>query len=385
MNTQIAEYSATAAALAELRTQYLNVTFDVSTSKGLDAAKKARAEIRGYRVALEKKRKEVKAPALERCKLIDDEAERITAELVALENPIDATIKAEETRKEQERQAREEQERHRIAVIQAKIAAITAIISHATGERSANLQVRLLNLQSYVPKAEEFQEFIEAAKTARTETLARLNDMLAAQLAHEEEQERIKAERAELAKLRAEQEAREREQKEREAAERARLDAEERARKARADAEEKARRDAIDAEERAARERIAEEERLARQARLAADREAESLRREEEDRQRVEREKLDAERREIEAKKAEAVAAAVAPTPALADPAPEHPVVFGNTEVWRSRNRVSSAAIAIIDAREMLETFVKKYGDLPEFAVVTEAIQKYFEVANVAG
>lgn len=105
--TPIAEYSETAAALADLRQKYEKVVFQVATKDGMQVAVKARAELRGYRVALEKKRVEIKAPALERTRLIDAEAKRITAELSALEDPIDSLIKQEEGRKERERAERE--------------------------------------------------------------------------------------------------------------------------------------------------------------------------------------------------------------------------------------------------------------------------------------
>lgn len=94
---QITEYNQTAAALTELRSRYVR-QYDVSTTAGMAEAKAARATVRGYRVALEKTRVEIKAPALERTRLIDAEAKRITAELLAIEEPIDAAIKAEERR-----------------------------------------------------------------------------------------------------------------------------------------------------------------------------------------------------------------------------------------------------------------------------------------------
>ena len=104
---QIIEYKPTAAALAELEVKYRGIVFDVATAKGLTEAKAARAEIRGYRVDLEKMRKELKADVLEKGRLIDGEAKRITAELEALEEPIDGQIKAKELCKEQDRQAQE--------------------------------------------------------------------------------------------------------------------------------------------------------------------------------------------------------------------------------------------------------------------------------------
>ena len=53
--TAIAEYNATAAALADLEHRYKGVVFDVATREGMATAIKGRAELRGYRVALEKK------------------------------------------------------------------------------------------------------------------------------------------------------------------------------------------------------------------------------------------------------------------------------------------------------------------------------------------
>lgn len=133
---QITEYNQTAAALTELRSRYVR-TYDVTTTAGMAEAKEARATVRGYRVALEKTRVEIKAPALERTRLIDAEAKRITAELLAIEEPIDAAIKAEERRiaeaARREAEAKLAAERQRRREEEAKrrkaetIAAITSI------------------------------------------------------------------------------------------------------------------------------------------------------------------------------------------------------------------------------------------------------------------
>ena len=138
MNMQIQEYNETAAALEVLKNKYCTV-FDVQTPKGLAAAREACAEVRGYRVALEKLRVEIKAPALERTRLIDAEAKRITAELLAIEEPIDAAIKAEETRKAEERAAKERAEAARVAAIQARIAAIRHCYTAAVNKTAAEM------------------------------------------------------------------------------------------------------------------------------------------------------------------------------------------------------------------------------------------------------
>ena len=108
IKTAITEYSTTTAALATLNERLKGIVYDVTTTKGMDSAKKDRRELVVLRTSLEAKRKEIKAPALAHCKLIDDEAKRITGELLALETPINQQIKEEEARKEAERMAAEQ-------------------------------------------------------------------------------------------------------------------------------------------------------------------------------------------------------------------------------------------------------------------------------------
>ena len=108
MSNAISEYNQTEAALSLLSEKYAGATYEVNTTAGMQLAKAGRAEIRGYRTALEAKRKELKAPALERSRLIDAEAKRITAELVLLEDAIYAQIQAEEERKEAVKKAKAE-------------------------------------------------------------------------------------------------------------------------------------------------------------------------------------------------------------------------------------------------------------------------------------
>ena len=72
--SEISEYNQTEAGLADLRARMANVEYDVSTIKGMDIAKKDRAEVRGLRTGLEAMRKQIKAPALAHCQLIDAEA-----------------------------------------------------------------------------------------------------------------------------------------------------------------------------------------------------------------------------------------------------------------------------------------------------------------------
>uniref|UniRef100_C5CJL1 Uncharacterized protein n=1 Tax=Variovorax paradoxus (strain S110) TaxID=543728 RepID=C5CJL1_VARPS len=270
-STAIAEYSPTAAALADLRARLSGVAYDLSTGKGMEVAKKDRAEVRSLRTALEAKRVELKAPALERSRLIDAEAKALTAELLALEQPIDGQIKAEEARKAAEKAAREEAERKAVAVIRERIDGFRHIAVTAAGLPSEAIQSLIDGLRVVEITLEEFGDYAGEAVQVKQQTLDRLDLMLDQVQEHEAEQARMKAEREELARVRAEQEARE-------AAERARVAAEQKAaaeklaaERAAFEKEQAAARAEAKKREDADRARRDEEDRLAREARAAED------------------------------------------------------------------------------------------------------------------
>lgn len=251
MTTEIQEYSQTEAALIELRTRYANATYDVETADGMKAAKEARAEVRGYRTALENKRKEIKQPALDRCRLIDDEAKRITAELVALEDPIDRQIKTREARIEAEKQAKIEAEQKRVQAAQERIAEIRGAVA-AVNSMGAPSSAKVAEFISDVEalSTDGMDEFEPHAKDAKTATLAILRDLHKAAVDREAEAERVKQERAELDKLRAEQAARD-------AAARAEREAADKAAREAREADERAERERLDAARKAQQEESA--------------------------------------------------------------------------------------------------------------------------------
>lgn len=295
MSTSIIEYTATEAALAELRNKYETVVYDVTNGKGMQQAKEARAELREYRVTLEKTRVEIKAPALERCRQIDSEAKRITAELELLEEPIDAQIKAEEFRKANEKAERERQELARQEALQRWFADVRGLPLRAVGATADDIRTIISDTEamdtSGVPDDHQ-----AAAKFEVRNAIAALKAALDARISADEDAERIKAERAELDKLRAEAAAMQAEKDRIAAAERERELAEERRKEEQARAE----REAI--------ERAEREARAAEQVRIDAER-AEQRRKEDAERAEAQRKLRDeqaaaaAEREHLEAAK----------------------------------------------------------------------------------
>lgn len=224
MSAAIGEYSKTEAALAALRESYKGVIYDVATAEGMTAARKGRAELRRWRVDLEEERVRIKAPALQRCRDIDSEAKRITAELSALEDPIDAQIKAEERRAEEVRTfaARAEQ---------ARLDAEAAATKRAEEERMAAERAEIARRQVELAAAERAaREKIEAEAAASRKRIE--EEERAARYQREQADERARQARlAEQARLETE--------RQRLAAEREAIEAP--ARKAREEAERKER------------------------------------------------------------------------------------------------------------------------------------------------
>lgn len=297
----IAAYSPVAAGLAELRHRFEGVVFDVTTTKGDKEARGFRKELVTLRTTLEAKRKELKAPALAYAKRIDDEAKAINGEILALEEPLDAQIKAEEERKEAERAARAEAERKRIDLHQRSLHEIRDHINVSAGGSAASIELAIREVEQYEigPAWEEFQG---QAQVAKDETLDKLREMHAAAVAREQEEARQKAEReAEAARLAQERAELERQRQEQEAA--ARAERERIAAEQRAEAERlAAARAAQEAELRAQRE--AQERELAEQRaqQAKAEAEARAIREAEEQRLAAERAELRRQQEEAEAR-----------------------------------------------------------------------------------
>jgi IgA-specific serine endopeptidase len=361
ITSALAEYQPTAAALADLRQRFAGIAFDLTTTKGDKEARAARLELVRLRTTLEAKRKELKAPALERSRLIDDEARRITGAILELETPIDEQIRAAEAKKEQERQARVEAERQRVAALQDRIDQIKAVAARAVGKPAAEIEAKIKLIVAMEIGA-DFQELAPAAAQAQADTLATLRDLHARAVEQEAEAERIKAERAELERLRAEAAERERIERERVAAEQA-------AEAARL-AQERAKLEAEQAAARAEHRRLAEAaeaERRAADAKAAAER-AEADRIANEARA-AEQRRIDAERAELKRQQDEARAAQLREAERLA-------------EVERARQaaeaaactRLQASAQALLDALVLAVPYVANHGTADDLAQCNAAI-----------
>lgn len=188
----VAEYSATDAALALLKEKYAVVP-DVNTDEGYAFVKDGIKELTTLRTSLEAARKREKEPYLQAGRIIDAEAKRITAQLVQLEDPMKVAKKEVDDRIERERQAR-------IARLQAKVDAILAMPASVRGKSSDEIS-DMLDRVGEIDATHDFYDLTKEAIAARDTAMDELTRMLTERLAFEAsevERKRLEAEQAEM-------------------------------------------------------------------------------------------------------------------------------------------------------------------------------------------
>lgn len=300
--TAIVEYSETEAGLAELRSRISKVVYDVTTAVGMEAARKDRRECVKLRTSLDQLRLQLNADDQARIKLRNGRAKELESAIVALETPIDQQITAEEDRKEAEKQARINAEIARINTIRSKISAIGRAPVDAIGSTLPELQSIRASFASAKPAADEYQELLGEAINVWTragEQLDRLVDTAERMAAEDARQAAMRAELEELQRKQAiaDKEAKDRRDREAEAW-RLQQESEDLAAKALRDAVDKRAADErarVDAETRAAREAQEREEAAARAQREREDQEARERRAREDKEAADERARVDAE------------------------------------------------------------------------------------------
>ncbi|MFY1021174.1 hypothetical protein [Ectopseudomonas khazarica] len=182
----VAEYSQTEAALAALREKYTTLP-DINTPDGYEFHKAGIKELTTLRTSLEAARKREKEPHLQAGRIIDDEAKRITAELVKLENPMKDAKKEYDDRVERERQ-------ERIARLQVKVDAIKAMPGQVRGQSSQAI-AEMIDRVGEIDAAHDYYDLTKEAIAARQSALDELAQMLTDRQAFEAaEEDRKKAE-----------------------------------------------------------------------------------------------------------------------------------------------------------------------------------------------
>lgn len=168
--TVLAQFQQVEPNLIALAETYRAVAFDCTTTKGLDAAKKARADLRDNgRYMLQNAEKRIKAEVNDLKSVMAAEVARLIEIIKPVEDHVDGQIKAEEARKE----AIAEAERQRKARHEEGIAKIIGYRERAKGQPSAAIQQAIDSL-SAVAIGESWEEFQARAQAEMNATIASL-------------------------------------------------------------------------------------------------------------------------------------------------------------------------------------------------------------------
>lgn len=190
---QVARYSPTEAAIADMRERYLPLV--ATTPEGYEAVRRAIGELRTSRTSIEKRRVALNADALDWQRKVNAEAKRLTGLLLEIEDPLKERKAAVDDAKEREKRSAE------IAAREAEEAKLRAILD-AEAARLAEERARLAEER----KALEIAQVAERERQRQEKSRADAERTIAERL-QAEARERLDAERRQLDAERAEIEA----------------------------------------------------------------------------------------------------------------------------------------------------------------------------------
>lgn len=172
---------------------------DLSTTAGDKEARAARALCVACRTGAKKTwdlaSAPLKAVSAAGLRMVKD----IEMQVREIEEPLDAAIKIEEDRKEQEKIAKAQAEANRIKKIQDLLSIFRSWPVSMIGSTSAEIQDKIARSEKSVINEDVFQEFTKDAQSAKSASIAQLTQLLASTLEQEEKSKELLAAKAEEA------------------------------------------------------------------------------------------------------------------------------------------------------------------------------------------
>jgi chromosome segregation ATPase len=220
IDAPLVKYPITAEQIATLREQYSGLKAD--SKEGYEEVRLAIGDLREKRVAVEKRRKELKEDSLEWGRKVDAVAKHLTNELESIENPLKLTKGEWDERKAKEKAAKEAEERAKVeAEIRAKREAEESQLRAKREAEESKLREEQAKLKAEQEKLAQHQAKLKAEREAIEKAQRIEREKIEAEK-RELEAKRQAAERTEFerqARIKAEAEARAKVERERIAAE----------------------------------------------------------------------------------------------------------------------------------------------------------------------
>ena len=183
---QVVEYDITEAAIAEMSAMYMPLVItDLDDKEQFDAVHNARMVVKGKRIEVDKRRKELKADAIAWGKKVQEKANSI----FALLEPLESHLKSEEDKVAQEKQRIEDE---RIAAIKEKVDLLRCINIPDTQEGLKTLIDRLENNLEITPDV--YFEFTAEASQIKNDKLSAATEALETRIRLDKEKAEREAE-----------------------------------------------------------------------------------------------------------------------------------------------------------------------------------------------
>jgi hypothetical protein len=222
--SQVIVYPVSQTMIADLRVKYADVPQDLSHKDSYEYVRKAVGELKKYRTAVEARRKELKADALEYGRKVDAAAKELTEGLVSIEEPLATAKKDYDTAEEVRKREIALAEERRVDGINERIAGVRAAVTAHISSSSAAISTVISEISALIP-CTWADEFAGKAEEAITDTLGKLTELMQMKEQQEQAEEIRKREEAQRAKEEEERKAREEEERK---AEKARIEEENR-------------------------------------------------------------------------------------------------------------------------------------------------------------
>ena len=203
---QVVKYDIADKGIDAMREKYTGLTVIEGDTASYKAMAEAISDVRGHRVSIEKRRKELKADALKWGRTVDTEAKRLTSLLTPIEDELKAAKQVEDDRKDAIRLEKERQEQARIEGIRQKISDIQKIAGNLVGMDADSLNLLFAETDAMV-LGDDYAEFGPEAISAKADAVNALTVAIEARERQDREDAERKAESERLEKLRLEQEA----------------------------------------------------------------------------------------------------------------------------------------------------------------------------------
>jgi hypothetical protein len=210
--TDIAEYRPHEEQIVRLEGTYAKLVVDCSTNEGLANAKEVRVDIRDVRYALDKTTKTALTPyqqkvkdAQARVNQVKEFGETLRTRVLAIEEPVDEAIKAEEKRIAAIKAERERVEAERVDAIRVKITRFSSVAAAYASRSAADVATILQSVKESVILPEEYGEFEAEGTIARDNAIEQLETLHKSAVEREDAAAKLLAQQKELDELREKQ------------------------------------------------------------------------------------------------------------------------------------------------------------------------------------